>query len=74
MSWDTGCNRKKSRGAIKLGCGLMNSGMQRPLEILWRGPLDSCNYSCDYCPFAKRAATKKYWNRISDPLPDLSTG
>lgn len=37
----------------------MNSGVQRPLEILWRGPLDSCNYSCDYCPFAKRAATKK---------------
>lgn len=27
---------------------------RRPLEILWRGPLDSCNYSCSYCPFAKR--------------------
>ena len=24
------------------------------LSILWRGPLDSCNYSCGYCPFAKR--------------------
>lgn len=22
--------------------------------ILWRGPLESCNYACDYCPFAKR--------------------
>ena len=26
----------------------------RPLGILWRGPLDSCNYACTYCPFAKR--------------------
>ena len=24
------------------------------LTILWRGPLESCNYACDYCPFAKR--------------------
>ena len=25
------------------------------LSILYRGPLSSCNYACDYCPFAKRA-------------------
>ena len=25
------------------------------LTILWRGPLESCNYACEYCPFAKRA-------------------
>jgi hypothetical protein len=25
------------------------------LSLLWRGPLDSCNYGCAYCPFAKRA-------------------
>lgn len=25
------------------------------LSILYRGPLASCNYGCDYCPFAKRA-------------------
>lgn len=24
--------------------------------LVWRGPLDSCNYGCSYCPFAKRAA------------------
>jgi hypothetical protein len=24
------------------------------LAILYRGPLASCNYGCDYCPFAKR--------------------
>lgn len=23
------------------------------LTILWRGPLESCNYACGYCPFAK---------------------
>ncbi len=26
----------------------------KPLTILYRGPLSSCNYACDYCPFAKR--------------------
>lgn len=26
-------------------------------DILYRGPLDSCNYDCGYCPFAKRTAT-----------------
>lgn len=24
------------------------------LSILYRGPLASCNYACDYCPFAKQ--------------------
>jgi MoaA/NifB/PqqE/SkfB family radical SAM enzyme len=24
------------------------------LSILYRGPLESCNYGCDYCPFAKK--------------------
>jgi MoaA/NifB/PqqE/SkfB family radical SAM enzyme len=27
------------------------------LSILYRGPLSSCNYGCDYCPFAKRHET-----------------
>ena len=26
-------------------------------SILYRGPLSSCNYACDYCPFAKRRNT-----------------
>jgi MoaA/NifB/PqqE/SkfB family radical SAM enzyme len=28
------------------------------LSVLYRGPLTSCNYSCGYCPFAKRAETE----------------
>jgi MoaA/NifB/PqqE/SkfB family radical SAM enzyme len=24
------------------------------LALLYRGPLESCNYGCDYCPFAKK--------------------
>jgi MoaA/NifB/PqqE/SkfB family radical SAM enzyme len=28
--------------------------MTLELTILYRGPLASCNYGCDYCPFAKR--------------------
>lgn len=27
------------------------------LTILYRGPLSSCNYGCDYCPFAKHFET-----------------
>jgi hypothetical protein len=27
-------------------------------RILYRGSLSSCNYSCDYCPFAKTANTR----------------
>jgi len=26
-------------------------------HVLYRGPLSSCNYGCDYCPFAKRDET-----------------
>lgn len=29
------------------------------LSILYRGPLSSCNYGCDYCPFAKHAETAR---------------
>ena len=28
------------------------------VSILYRGPLSSCNYGCDYCPFAKRRETR----------------
>jgi hypothetical protein len=28
-------------------------------NILYRGPLSSCNYACNYCPFAKRAESRE---------------
>lgn len=31
--------------------------MSRPLTLLYRGPLSSCNYACEYCPFAKHHET-----------------
>lgn len=31
--------------------------MELSWDILYRGPLDSCNYACSYCPFGKRADT-----------------
>jgi MoaA/NifB/PqqE/SkfB family radical SAM enzyme len=31
--------------------------MRLKLSILYRGPLSSCNYGCDYCPFAKHTET-----------------
>ncbi len=41
------------------------------LDILYRGPLASCNYGCAYCPFAKRkdsrealAADRAAWERF----------
>jgi hypothetical protein len=45
------------------------------LDILYRGPLASCNYGCAYCPFAKRvddraalAADRAAWERFCDWL------
>lgn len=29
------------------------------LSILYRGPLSSCNYACEYCPFAKRTESSR---------------
>ncbi|MFO7567904.1 MAG: STM4011 family radical SAM protein [Enhygromyxa sp.] len=29
------------------------------LHINWRGPLGSCNYECDYCPFAKHVSSRE---------------
>ncbi|WP_166821404.1 STM4011 family radical SAM protein [Thalassoroseus pseudoceratinae] len=31
--------------------------MAADLTILYRGPLSSCNYACEYCPFAKHHET-----------------
>lgn len=31
----------------------------RALTVLYRGPLSSCNYGCEYCPFAKRHETSE---------------
>lgn len=31
--------------------------MSERWNILYRGPLSSCNYACDYCPFAKTSNT-----------------
>ena len=30
-----------------------------PINILYRGPLESCNYDCQYCPFAKKKNTRE---------------
>ncbi len=37
--------------------------MSASLAVLYRGPLDSCNYGCDYCPFAKRAPDRRLMDR-----------
>lgn len=33
------------------------------LSILYRGPLSSCNYGCDYCPFAKHSESAEEHER-----------
>jgi hypothetical protein len=33
---------------------VLNAGGRAPLSLLYRGTLESCNYDCGYCPFAKR--------------------
>lgn len=37
--------------------GELRAGMK--WSILYRGPLSSCNYGCDYCPFAKIRNTRE---------------
>ena len=54
------------------------------LDILYRGPLASCNYGCEYCPFAKRkdtreqlATDREQWERFVDTVEarsDIETG
>ena len=54
------------------------------LDILYRGPLASCNYGCEYCPFAKRkdsreqlATDRAQWERFVDTVAartDVETG
>jgi MoaA/NifB/PqqE/SkfB family radical SAM enzyme len=38
------------------------------LAILYRGPLDSCNYACRYCPFAKREPSRRMLESDRDAL------
>ncbi len=33
--------------------------MKKTWSILYRGSLSGCNYSCDYCPFAKKKDSRK---------------
>jgi MoaA/NifB/PqqE/SkfB family radical SAM enzyme len=33
--------------------------MELTWDILYRGALDSCNYDCSYCPFAKRQSSRE---------------
>jgi MoaA/NifB/PqqE/SkfB family radical SAM enzyme len=54
------------------------------LDVLYRGPLASCNYGCEYCPFAKRKDTREQlavdraaWRRFVDwaaATADVSLG
>lgn len=38
------------------------------LSILYRGPLSSCNYSCNYCPFAKKKDSRETLERDAAQL------
>ena len=47
--------------------------LRMKLDVLYRGPLASCNYGCAYCPFAKRrdsrdqlAIDRAAWRRFID--------
>ncbi len=53
--------------------------MMKRLDILYRGPLASCNYGCEYCPFAKRkdsreqlATDRAQWERFVERVASLS--
>ncbi len=42
-------------------------------SILYRGPLSSCNYACDYCPFAKTRNTRAELADDADKLDRFVT-
>ncbi|MCB9792065.1 MAG: radical SAM protein [Alphaproteobacteria bacterium] len=39
-----------------------------PLSILYRGPLDSCNFACTYCPFAKNPVDREQLRADAEAL------
>lgn len=42
-------------------------------SVLYRGQLSSCNYSCSYCPFAKRMESKSRLEKDRSGLADFAT-
>ncbi len=53
--------------------------MNKNINILYRGPLESCNYDCKYCPFAKKKNSraelqydKECLNKFVNWLPSQS--
>jgi MoaA/NifB/PqqE/SkfB family radical SAM enzyme len=40
-------------------------------SILYRGPLSGCNYSCTYCPFAKKKDSRKVLAEDAEQLNDF---
>src|SRR5206468_2488602 len=64
--------RDRPRAVLRDGAppdGGLRAAMK--LDVLYRGPLASCNYGCEYCPFAKRkdsreqlAADRAQWERF----------
>jgi len=43
-------------------------GAQPVLSLLYRGTLESCNYDCHYCPFAKRRDSRARLARDADEV------
>src|SRR5688500_18574161 len=43
-------------------------------SILYRGSLSSCNYGCDYCPFAKTRNTREELRRDAAELDRFTAG
>ena len=44
------------------------------LSILYRGPLSSCNYGCEYCPFAKREESRAELEARGLAIRDVEAG
>ena len=46
----------------------LNDGLPSALSLLYRGRLSSCNYDCDYCPFAKTRDSRATLQRDASDL------
>src|SRR5258705_547681 len=75
-----GAHRRDRTMAVLRGRAPPHGGVRAfvKLDILYRGPLASCNYGCEYCPFAKRkdsreqlAVDRSGWRRFVDRVATL---
>lgn len=64
-------DKVKSRKELRMEDEKNRQTTAKIREIQYRGSLKSCNYSCSYCPFAKRSGSRGEFERDEAALKQL---